>query len=60
MVQSQEGSTNPRIQYGILTAYSLLCTEFTPEIQTNHGKVILETILKNMSSDNLKLKYRSV
>ncbi|KAL4480079.1 hypothetical protein ABPG74_020595 [Tetrahymena malaccensis] len=60
MVQSQESNPHPRIQYSILTAYSLLCTEFTPDIQQNHGEIILNFILKNLESTNSKLKHRSI
>ncbi|KAL4509172.1 hypothetical protein ABPG72_018103 [Tetrahymena utriculariae] len=60
MVQSQESNNHIRVQYSILTAYSLLCTEFTPDIQQNHGDLILNFILKNLESTNSKLKHRSI
>lgn len=60
MIQTQQTNTHPRIQYDVLTAYSFLCSEFTPDIQNNHGNEILSTILVNIESTNLKLKYRSV
>lgn len=53
-------SSNPKVQYASMHCIALLCTEFTPELQTEHHAAILPIVINiMMTNEHQKLKLQA-